>query len=110
MRTGVGATASAVPPTPSYSPDPLLLRILPLGRGSEDRVSGGRVVRPPASALPRHPLRPQPFPSQHPPVLGFLGPDTTEVIIQLPSIQWNTHKVTSGVKRNKIENKIHPDC
>lgn len=112
MRTGVGATASAVPPTPSYSPDPLLLRILPLGRGSEDRVSGegGEVVRPPASALPTHPLRPQPFPSQHPPVLGFLGPDTTEVIIQLLSIQWNSHKVTSGVKRNKIENKIHPDC
>ena len=50
----MGATASAVPPTPSYSPDPLLLRILPLGRGSEDRVWGGRVVRPPASALPTH--------------------------------------------------------
>ena len=38
------------------------------------------------------------------PVLGFLGPDTTEVIIQLLNIQWNSH-----VKRNKTENKIHPD-
>ena len=38
------------------------------------------------------------------PVLGFLGPDITEVIIQLLNIQWNSH-----VKRNKTENKIHPD-
>lgn len=43
------------------------------------------------------------------PVLGFLGPDTAEVIIQLLNIQWNSHEVTSSVKRNKTENKIHPE-
>lgn len=76
VRTGVGATASAVPPTPSYSPDPLLLRILPLGRGSEDRVSGegGEVVRPPASALPTHLPAPDLFPlSILPPYWAFLA-------------------------------------
>ena len=112
VRMAVGATASAVPPPPTT---PLTLSSsasYPWGGAVRTGVGGvgWGSVRPPASALPPHPLRPQPFPSQHPPVLGFLGPDTTEVIIQLLSIQWNSHKVTSGVKRNKIENKIHPDC
>ena len=44
------------------------------------------------------------------PLIGLSWPSTTEVIIKLLSIQWNSHEVTSSVKRNKIENKIHPDC
>ena len=37
--------------------------------------------------------------------MGFLGPDTTEVIIKLLSVQWNSHELTSSVKRNKLKIK-----
>ena len=103
MRKGVGAACLCCPP--ANSPDLLLLSILPLGWGSEDRVGATCLCY-----FTPHPF-PWPSPPQYPtPVLGFLGPDTTEVIIKLLSIQWNSHEVTSSVKRNKIENKIHPDC
>ena len=73
VRTGVGATASAVPPTPSYSPDPLLLRILPLGRGSEDRVCGGGWLGRLPLLSPATPYAPNLFPLSILPYWAFLA-------------------------------------
>ena len=87
-----------------HSPDLLLFSILPPGRSSEDGLGAAFLC----CFTPPLPLTYSSSISY--PRIGLSWPDTTEVIIKLLSVQWNSHEVTSSVKRNKIENTIHPDC